>query len=140
MIRLPQTSGYSNPRVTVIQITVHPAGENPTNTSHAFHAQSRGSHIATFHTAVNIFEHIHCTREKGLLTQSTARRPSDSWVRTQLLSHNSQRAVGKSQAPVDNRLLGLSGLYHRACDRYVQYLLAGANRTVLNRHMRGLQP
>jgi hypothetical protein len=24
-----------------------------------------------------------------------------------------------------------------ACDRYVQYLLMGANRTVLNRHMRG---
>jgi hypothetical protein len=28
----------------------------------------------------------------------------------------------------------------QVCDRYVQYLLAGANRTVLNRHRRGLQP
>jgi hypothetical protein len=27
-----------------------------------------------------------------------------------------------------------------ACDRYVQYLLTGANRMVLNRHRRGLQP
>jgi hypothetical protein len=27
-----------------------------------------------------------------------------------------------------------------ACDWYVQYLLIGANRTVLNRHRRGLQP
>jgi hypothetical protein len=27
--------------------------------------------------------------------------------------HNSQRAVGKSQAPVDNRLLGLPSSYHR---------------------------
>jgi hypothetical protein len=27
-----------------------------------------------------------------------------------------------------------------ACDRYVQYLLMGANRMVLNRHRRGLQP
>jgi hypothetical protein len=27
-----------------------------------------------------------------------------------------------------------------ACDRYVQYLLAGANPPVLNRHKRGLQP
>jgi hypothetical protein len=26
------------------------------------------------------------------------------------------------------------------CDRYIQYLLMGANRTVLNRHRRGLQP
>jgi hypothetical protein len=27
-----------------------------------------------------------------------------------------------------------------ACDRYIQYLLMGANQTVLNRHRRGLQP
>jgi hypothetical protein len=27
-----------------------------------------------------------------------------------------------------------------ACNKYIQYLLAGANRTVLNRHRRGLQP
>jgi hypothetical protein len=58
---------------------------------------SRGLHIATFHTVVNRFEQIHCTREEGLPTQSTARRLSDPRVRTQLLSHNSQRAVGKSQ-------------------------------------------
>jgi hypothetical protein len=74
---------------------------------------SHGPHIATFHTVINRFQQIHCTREEGLPTQSTARRPSDPWVRTQLLSHNSQRAVGKRQAPVDNRLLGLLGPYHR---------------------------
>jgi hypothetical protein len=74
---------------------------------------SHGPHIATFHTVVNRFEQIHCTREEGLLTQSTARWPSDMWVRTQLLSHNSQRAVWKSQALVDNRLLGLPDPYHR---------------------------
>jgi hypothetical protein len=74
---------------------------------------SRGPHIATFHIVVNRFEQIHYTREEGPPTQSTAQRPSDPWVRTQLLSHNSQRAVGKSQAPVDNRLLGLPGPYHR---------------------------
>jgi hypothetical protein len=50
---------------------------------------------------------------RRLPTQSTARRLSDPRVRTQLLSHNSQRTVGKSQAPVDNRLLGLSCPYHR---------------------------
>jgi hypothetical protein len=31
---------YSYPRVMVIQIDVHLAGENLTNTPHAFHAQS----------------------------------------------------------------------------------------------------
>jgi hypothetical protein len=74
---------------------------------------SRGPHITTFHTVVNRFEQIHCTREEGLPTQSTTRWPSDPRVRTQPLSHNSQRAVGKSQAPVHNRLLGLPGTYHR---------------------------
>jgi hypothetical protein len=74
---------------------------------------SRGPHIATYHTVINRFEQVHCTREEGLLTQSTTRRSSDPRVRTQLLSHNIQRAVEKSQAPVDNQLLGLPGPYHR---------------------------
>jgi hypothetical protein len=74
---------------------------------------SCGPHIATFHTIINRFEQIHCTREEGLPTQSTARRSSDLRVRTQLLFHNNQRVVGKSQAPVDNRLLGLPDPYHR---------------------------
>jgi hypothetical protein len=74
---------------------------------------SRSPHIATFYTVVNRFEQIHCTREEGLPTQFTARRSSDPRVRTQLLTHNSQRAMGKSQAPVDNRLLGLPRPYHR---------------------------
>jgi hypothetical protein len=73
---------------------------------------SHGPHITTFHTVINRFEQIHCTREERLPTQSTARRPSDLWVRTQLLSHNTNRAVGKSQASVDNLLLGLPGPYH----------------------------
>jgi hypothetical protein len=34
----------------------------------------------------------------------------------------------------------LTGPISPACDRYIQYLFAGANRTVLNRHSRGLQP
>jgi hypothetical protein len=33
-----------------------------------------------------------------------------------------------------------TGLISPACDWYVQYLLMGANRTVLNRHRWGLQP
>jgi hypothetical protein len=74
---------------------------------------SCGPHIATFQIVVNRFEQIHYTREEGLSTQSTAGRSSDPRARTQLLSHNIQRAVGKSQAPVDNRLLGLPGPYHR---------------------------
>jgi hypothetical protein len=48
---------YSYLRVAAIQIDVHPAGENPINTPHAFHAQfaygpgpyiSRGLHRQPF--------------------------------------------------------------------------------------------
>jgi hypothetical protein len=98
---------------------------------------SRGPHIATFHTVVNRFEH--CTREEGLPTQSTARRLSDPRVRTQLLSHNNQSAVGKVNSCKQLTIM-LTGPISPTCDRYVQYLLAGANRTVHNRHTRGLQP
>jgi hypothetical protein len=100
---------------------------------------SRGPHIATFHTVVNRFEQIHCTWEEGLPTQSTARRLSDPWVRTQLLSHNSQWSSGKKSSFCWQPTTRLTGPISPACDRYVQYLLAGANRTVLNRHRRGLQ-
>jgi hypothetical protein len=101
---------------------------------------SRGAHIATFHTVVNRFEQIYCTREEGLPTQSTTRRPSDPWVRTQLLSHNSQRAVGEKSSSYWQPTTRITGSISLACDRYVQYLLAGANRTILNRHRWGLQP
>jgi hypothetical protein len=35
---LPETSGYSYLRVAMIQIDVHPAGENLNNMPHALHA------------------------------------------------------------------------------------------------------
>jgi hypothetical protein len=59
---------------------------------------SRGPHIATFYTVVNIFEQIHCTWEEGLPTQSTTCRSFDPWVRTQLLSHNSQWSSGEKSS------------------------------------------
>jgi hypothetical protein len=56
---LPQTSGYSYPRVTTIRIDVHPAGENPTNTPRMFstlvHAHlayafcGQSPYVTTFH-------------------------------------------------------------------------------------------
>jgi hypothetical protein len=55
----------------------------------------------------------HCSREKGLPTQSTACRLIDPWVRTQFLSWASQWSIGESQTSIDGRLLGLPGPYHR---------------------------
>jgi hypothetical protein len=55
---------------------------------------------------------IHCSWEKGLLTQSTIHRLTDPRVRTQFLSRASQWSSGESQTSVDGRLLGLPGPYH----------------------------
>jgi hypothetical protein len=86
---------------------------------------SRGPHIAIFHTVINRFEQIHCTREKGLQTQSTAHRPFDLWVHTQLLSHNSQWSSGEKSSFYWQLTTRLTGPTSPARDRYVQYLLAG---------------
>jgi hypothetical protein len=57
---------------------------------------SCGQCIATFCKIVNIFVQIHCPREEGLPTQSTARQPSDPWVRTYFLSlTTTNEAMGK---------------------------------------------
>jgi hypothetical protein len=55
----------------------------------------------------------HCSREKGLPTQSSARRLTDPWVRTQFLSGANQWSSGESQTSINNRLLGLPGPYHQ---------------------------
>jgi hypothetical protein len=101
---------------------------------------SRGSHIATSHTVVNKFERVHCLREEGLPTRSIARRLTNLRVRTQLLSHNSQWSSGEKAIFYWHSTTRLIGPISPACDRYVQYLLAGANPSVLNRHRWGLQP
>jgi hypothetical protein len=63
---------------------------------------------------------------------------TDPWVRTQLLSHNSPWSSGKKSSFCWHLTTRLTGPISLACDRYVQYLLAGANPSVLNRHRRGL--
>jgi hypothetical protein len=101
---------------------------------------SCGPHIATFHTVINRFEQIHCPREEGLPTQSTARCMIDPRVHTQLLSHNSQWSSGEKSSFCWHPTTRLTMPISSACDRYVQYLLAGTNPSVLNWHRRGLHP
>jgi hypothetical protein len=55
----------------------------------------------------------HCSREKGFPTQSPARRPTDPRVHTQFLSRANQWSSEESQTPINSRLLGLPGPYHR---------------------------
>jgi hypothetical protein len=100
---------------------------------------SHGQCIATFHEVINGFVQIHCPWEEGILTQSTARRPSDPRVRTQLLPHNSQWDSGEKTSFCWQPATRLTGPISPACDRYIQYLLMGANPSVLNQHRQGLQ-
>jgi hypothetical protein len=55
----------------------------------------------------------HCSGEKGLSTQSTARQLTDPRVRIQFLFWANQWSSGESQTSVDSRLLGLPGPYHQ---------------------------
>jgi hypothetical protein len=91
---------YSYPRVIAIQIDVHPIGETPIHTTrmlstpvhvcpaYAYYRQTL--YVATFRESSIDFDRSHCSREKGLPKQSTARQLTDSWVRTQFLSQTNQ--------------------------------------------------
>jgi hypothetical protein len=50
------------------------------------------------------------------------------------------KVVGVKPSIYQRPATRLTGPISPACDRYVQYLLAGANPSVLNRHRHGLQP
>jgi hypothetical protein len=62
---------------------------------------------------INRVRQSHCSREKGLPTQSTARRLTDPWVCTQFLSRAKQWSSGESHISINSRLLGLLDPYHR---------------------------
>jgi hypothetical protein len=62
---------------------------------------------------INRVGQSHCSWEKGLLTQSTARRLTFPRVHTYFLSRANQWSSGKSQTSINSRLLGLPGPYHR---------------------------
>jgi hypothetical protein len=73
-------------------------GKSDQHDTYASHASSHtldvrfprwSPYVATFRAVINRFEQIHCPRE-GLPTQSIARQLTDTRVRTQLFSHNSQ--------------------------------------------------
>jgi hypothetical protein len=99
---------------------------------------SSGPHIATFHIVINRVEQGHCSWEKGLLTQSTARWLTDSRVCTQFLSRANQWSNGGKAKHLLTAATRLTGPWTPACGRYIQYLLTGANPSVLNRCRQGL--
>jgi hypothetical protein len=85
-------------------------------------------------------EQAHCSREEGLPTQSTACRWPIRGSVPSFFPEPVNKAVGAKPSIYRRPATRLTRLITLVCDRYVQYLLAGANRTVLNRHRWGVQP
>jgi hypothetical protein len=106
--------------------------------AYAFSGQS--PYMTTFYESSTDLNGSHCSREKGLPTQSTARRLTDPWVRTQFLSEANQWSTRLKLSFCWWQATSLTGPISPTCDRYGQYLLTEANPSVLNRHKRGLQP
>jgi hypothetical protein len=116
---------------------------------YAFHASPRtpayascrqSPYVATFREVFNNDEQSHCSREKGLSTQSSAHRLIDPWVHTQFLSWASHWSSGGKATLCRQLATRLTKPISPTCDQYVQYLLAGGNPLVLNWHRRELQP
>jgi hypothetical protein len=86
---------------------------------------------------IDRIEQAHCSWEKGLLAQSTARR----WpIRGSIPSFSpkpANDAVGAKPSIYQRPATRLTGPTSPICDRYVQYLLVRANPSTLNRHRRG---
>jgi hypothetical protein len=140
--------GYSYPRVTVIRIDVHPTGENPTNMPHTFHTRSAYdpwpyvSHVLRVKQLFVSHQQIwtdHTALEKqGFLTTSLAHWMADLWVPTQFLSPHSQWSSRLKSNFCRWQATRFIESITPVCDWYIQYLLMGANPSVLNRHRRGL--
>jgi hypothetical protein len=142
---LPQTSGYSYPRVTAIRIDVHPTGENPTNTprtlptpaharpAYTFYGQS--SYVTIFHWLTRSWNSpLH--PEEVLTTKDGLAQPS-SWVASFFLPCDSPREGERGFSPIVTQLHQLTGSISPAYDRCVQYMLTGANPSIHNWHRRG---
>jgi hypothetical protein len=140
---------YSLRRVTTIRIDVHPVGENPINMTrtrptpvhvrpvYTFCGQS--PYVVTFHESSTDLDGSHCSREKWLSIQSTARRLTDPWVCSQFLSQANQWSRRLNPSFYRYQAIRLTGPISLACDRYVQYMLVGAKSSVINRHKWRLQ-
>jgi hypothetical protein len=76
----------------------------------------------------------------GPYTRKKSWQSKTDWVASFFLPCDNLGVGERGFSPMITQLLQLTGHISLACDRYVQYLLTGANPFVLNRHRRGLQP
>jgi hypothetical protein len=146
MWRLPQTSGYSYPRVAAIEINVHHTGENPTNTTRTLpmpvHVRSvyascgRSPYVATLRKSSAGLDG--CTApEKKCSQLHLSARLSGLWDPLQFLSQHNHWSSALKLSTCWWQTTRFTEPISPACGQYVQYLLTGVNPSVLNRHRRG---
>jgi hypothetical protein len=123
-------------------------GKNPNNTQHtlstlvythptyAFYWQS--PYVTTFRWLPRSWNRSLHPKEV-LTTKDRLTQPS-SWVVSFFLTCDSPGVGERGFDPMVTQLLQLTWLISPACDRYVQYLLTGANPSILNWHRQGLEP
>jgi hypothetical protein len=116
-VRFPHQSTYA-------QRTL-PVGSAHTWQPFMSHRQSWTESLLLRKRALDIISSTPADRSAGPYPVSLPSQPMKQWRKPNTHQQNATRFTGPI-SPV--------------CDRYVQYLLMGANRTVLNRHRRGLQP
>jgi hypothetical protein len=149
MRRLPRTSGYSYPRVAAIRIDVHPAGKTRPTRHVRFPRQSMYAQRTLPAGGPRTWQPSTSRRQSWTELLLPRKRALDT-----ILSTPADRSAGPYPVSLPSQPMKqwrkpnthqqqatrFTGPISLACDRYVQYLLTGANRTVLNRHRRGLQP
>jgi hypothetical protein len=89
------------------------------------HRQSCTKSLLPRKRALDTIHSMPTDRSTGPYPVSLSSQPMKQWRKLNIHQQQTARFTG----PISP-----------ACDRYVQYLLTGANRMILNRHRRGLQP
>jgi hypothetical protein len=123
-------------------------GKPDQHATYAFHASPHTPGVC-FMRAVSVHgnlswvfdrvEQVHCSREEGPPTQSIVRRWPIHGSVPSFSPEPANEAVGTKASIYRRPATRLTRPITPVCDRYVQYLLAGANRTILNWHRQGLQ-
>jgi hypothetical protein len=99
----------------------------------------RSLYVATFHTNPTELDRF-TTPDKKCSRLYLSAWLSGPRVPPQFLSQHSHWSSALKPNICRQQTTRLTGPISPTCDRYVQYLLMGANPSVLNRHRRGLQP
>jgi hypothetical protein len=99
---------------------------------------SCGPHIATLCETSTDLDGSHCSWEKGLPTQSTARQLTDPRVRTQFLSWANQWSSRHKPSSCRWPTTRLTRPINTSMRSVRSILAQGVNPSILNRHRRGI--